>query len=109
MTTFVQRCVADVGEELDGSTIGIDSLRAGLTFIVLGIPGAVAAAKAQWALSEAQAAEFDELLATLPPTGVVERAAWAQKIAAMMTAGSLHWTGYEDATAIRAKCGLAAL
>jgi hypothetical protein len=84
----------------------MDHVRAVFVFVVLGVTGVVALAKSQWALSSAQQAELDEIIAT-KPSGVVEAAAWAQRVIATFTLGTQHWTGFVTANACRVALGLA--
>jgi hypothetical protein len=109
MTTFIQRCIGDIGEEaLDGGQIDPEQMRSVLALLVQGSTTIVDTAKTQWALSTAQSDEFDELLTTLPATGVIERAAWAQRVLAMCILGYLAWPGFDSASACRVFMGLSA-
>lgn len=107
MSSFIQRCIGDIGEGLDGPQIDPEQIRSALALIVLGNTSIIAVAKTQWALTIEQQDGFDEVLATLPATGVIERAAWAQRFLAMCILGYAAWPGFDTENGCRVAVGLA--
>jgi hypothetical protein len=119
MATFIERCIRVGDYETDGGVIDPTSVRTALQLYERADTNMDSLAEVGTAvtydsgsLTQAQEAELAEILATMPPTasnptGAVNRAAWATRVAGVLEAGVRQWAGFTTGAAIRTKLGLA--
>lgn len=107
MATFLDRCFGRGGYETDGDSVDIELFKSFLHLIIAGSFTAEQA-HAYYNCTESQAAEMDEIIATIPQP-LSDKLRWVDVTYSTLMVGKINIAGYQTNNEIRVKLGLAPL